>query len=133
MMTLRQMSALTVVRAREKFVVSGRMVGSPGIPAVRPHPTNRRSRTCRATASRRRSRSPEFAQLWEAHEVATTHGHEKRLRHPEVGVMDLQCQILHNLEQGQVLLVFTATPGTESYDKLQLLSVMGTQRITPDR
>ncbi len=47
--------------------------------------------------------------------------------------MDLQCQILHNLEQGQVLLVFTATPGTESYDKLQLLSVMGTQRITPDR
>jgi transcriptional regulator with XRE-family HTH domain len=77
--------------------------------------------------------SPEFAQLWEAHEVATTHGHEKRLQHPEVGVMELQCQVLHDLEQGQLLLVFTATPGTESYDKLQLLSVIGTQLITSDR
>jgi transcriptional regulator with XRE-family HTH domain len=76
--------------------------------------------------------SPEFAQLWEAHEVAVTHGHEKRLQHPEVGVMELQCQVLHDLEQGQVLLVFTATPGTESYDKLQLLAVMGTQSISSD-
>jgi transcriptional regulator with XRE-family HTH domain len=76
--------------------------------------------------------SPEFAQLWEAHEVAVTHGHEKRLQHPEVGVMELQCQVLHDLEQGQVLLVFTATPGTESYDKLQLLAVMGTQSISTE-
>lgn len=74
--------------------------------------------------------SPEFAQLWEAHEVAVTHGHEKRLQHPEVGVMDLQCQVLHDLEQGQVLLVFTATPGTESCDKLRLLTVIGTQDIS---
>ena len=46
--------------------------------------------------------------------------------------MDLQCQVLHDLEQGQVLVVFTATPGTESYDKLQLLAVMGTQSISSD-
>lgn len=65
--------------------------------------------------------------------MAVNHGHEKRLQHPEVGVMDLQCQMLHDLEQGQVLLVFTATPGTESWDKLQLLSVIGTQRIASDR
>ena len=78
------------------------------------------------------SESPEFAQLWEAHEVATTRGHEKLLQHPEVGVMELQCQVLHDLEQGQVLLVFTATPGTESYAKLQLLSVIGTQLTTSD-
>jgi hypothetical protein len=76
--------------------------------------------------------SPEFAQLWKAHEVATTHALEKRLQHPEVGVMELHCQVLHDLEQGQSLLVFTATPGTDSYDKLQLLSVIGTQRLTSD-
>jgi MmyB-like transcription regulator ligand binding domain len=76
--------------------------------------------------------SPEFARLWEAHEVATTHAQEKRMQHPEVGVMELQCQVLHDLEQGQSLLVFTVIPGTDSYDKLQLLSVIGTQRLTSD-
>lgn len=75
--------------------------------------------------------SPEFVRLWEAHEVAVTHAREKRLQHPEVGVMELQCQHLHDLDQGQSLLVFTASPGTESYDKLQLLSVIGTQRLGP--
>jgi transcriptional regulator with XRE-family HTH domain len=79
------------------------------------------------------SESPEFAQLWEAHEVGLTHDHEKRVQHPAVGVLELQCQLLHDLGQGQTLLVLTATPGTESYDKLQLLSVLGTQRVTDER
>lgn len=73
--------------------------------------------------------SPEFAQLWEAHEVAAPEPHEKRLQHPEVGVMELQCQHLYDFEQAQSLLVFTATPGTESHDKLQLLAVIGMQRF----
>lgn len=34
-------------------------------------------------------------------------------------------------EQGQTLLVLTAQPGTESYDRLKLLSVIGTQRMAP--
>lgn len=73
--------------------------------------------------------SPEFAELWGAHEVTVTHAREKRLQHPEVGVMDLQCQHLYDFDQGQTLLIFTATPGTDSYDKLQLLSVIGSQRL----
>ena len=73
--------------------------------------------------------SPEFAELWEAHEVRSTHAREKRVQHPEVGVMELQCQFLIDPEQGQTLLVLTATPGTESYDLLQLLSVIGTQSL----
>lgn len=73
--------------------------------------------------------SPEFAELWEAHEVRHTHPREKRLQHPEVGVMDMQCQILLDPEQGQTLLVLTATPGTDSHDRLQLLSVIGTQAV----
>lgn len=77
--------------------------------------------------------SPEFAQLWEAHEVRSTHPREKRLQHPEVGVMDLHCQFLVDPEQGQTLLVLTATPGTESYDRLQLLSVIGTQQLAAGR
>ncbi|MDQ7877451.1 helix-turn-helix transcriptional regulator [Microbacterium sp. QXD-8] len=79
------------------------------------------------------AQSPEFAQLWEAHEVRSTHPREKRLQHPEVGVMDMQCQFLVDPEQGQTLLVLTATPGTESYDRLQLLSVIGTQQLSAGR
>ena len=73
--------------------------------------------------------SPEFAQLWEAHEVGGGHSREKRVQHPQVGVMQLQCQFLVDPEQGQTLLVLTATPGTESYEMLQLLSVIGTQAL----
>ena len=43
--------------------------------------------------------------------------------------MELQCQFLIDPEQGQTLLVLTATPGTESYEMLQLLSVIGTQSL----
>ncbi len=75
--------------------------------------------------------SPEFAALWAEHEVRSTHAREKRLQHPEVGVMDLQCQFLIDPEQGQTVLILTATPGTDSYERLQLLSVIGTQSVAP--
>ena len=77
--------------------------------------------------------SPEFAAIWETHEVRGTQPREKRVQHPEVGVMELQCQFLVDPEQGQTLLVLTATPGTESYDLLQLLSVIGTQELASGR
>ena len=73
--------------------------------------------------------SPEFAALWEAHEVRNTHMLEKRLQHPEVGILDLACQVLVDPDQGQTLLVLTAQPGTDSYDRLRLLAVIGTQRM----
>ncbi|WP_457098803.1 helix-turn-helix transcriptional regulator [Microbacterium sp. P5_E9] len=75
------------------------------------------------------AQSPEFAAIWETHEVRGTQPREKRLQHPEVGMMELQCQFLVDPEQGQTLLVLTATPGTASYDLLQLLSVIGTQEL----
>jgi transcriptional regulator with XRE-family HTH domain len=75
-------------------------------------------------------RSPEFGEIWHDHEVGVGHGPEKRLWHPELGVLTLQCQLLHDLDQGQVLLVFTATPGTESHEKLALLAVLGRQRMS---
>lgn len=76
------------------------------------------------------ARSPEFADLWREHEVDVPHEIAKRIQHPELGVLDLHCQLLLDPDQSQALLVFTATPGTESYDRLQLLAVIGTQRIS---
>lgn len=74
--------------------------------------------------------SPEFAELWAAHDVNTVHSYEKRLQNTEVGVLTVQCQLLHDHDQGQSLIIYTATPGSESYQKLQLLSVIGVERIT---
>ena len=75
------------------------------------------------------AQSPEFAAVWATHEVATIYSFEKRIVNEEVGLLEVQCQLLHDPDQGQSLLVFTATPGTESYEKLKLLSVLGNQRI----
>lgn len=75
------------------------------------------------------NRSAEFTAVWHEHEVGVGHGSTKRLLHPELGLMTLECQVLHDLEQSQALLVFTATPGTESYEKLRLLAVIGRQSV----
>jgi transcriptional regulator with XRE-family HTH domain len=71
--------------------------------------------------------SDEFRALWNAHEIGVTPGELKHFVHPEVGAMELNCQRLEDPVQGHSLLVYTAVPGSESYEKLQLLSVIGTE------
>jgi transcriptional regulator with XRE-family HTH domain len=73
--------------------------------------------------------SEEFRRLWDAHEVGVRHVGAKRFKHPEVGELELHCQLLDDLEQQQTLLVFTATPGSVSAERLELLSVIGSQRL----
>ena len=66
--------------------------------------------------------SPEFAEIWRRHEVDVTHHNDlKRYRHAELGELELFCQRLVDPDEMQELLVFSATPGSPSYDKLQLL------------
>jgi len=74
--------------------------------------------------------SAEFRAVWAQHEVGVRYTHTKRFLHPEVGLLELACQGLLDPDQSHSLLVYTAVPGSESYDKLQLLSVLGTQRIS---
>ena len=62
--------------------------------------------------------------------MAVDFSERKRFVHPRVGTLDLHCQELIAADEGQVLLVYTATPGTEDYEKLQLLSVIGAQRFS---
>ena len=73
--------------------------------------------------------SPEFAALWRGHEVSAGSGRDKRIQHPEVGIVHVQCQHLVDPDTSQSLLVFTATPGTDDHDKLQLLGVLGDRVI----
>jgi len=57
----------------------------------------------------------------------------KVLLHPEVGSLELDCQALFTEDQCQALLVLTATPNTEAEEKLQLLTVLGTQQFSETR
>ncbi|MFF0017919.1 helix-turn-helix transcriptional regulator [Streptomyces sp. NPDC005374] len=72
----------------------------------------------------------EFAELWNRQEVGLRWSNAKRFVHPEVGRIDLYCQTLLDPDQGQSLLIFTATPGTESHDRLALLTVLGAETFT---
>jgi transcriptional regulator with XRE-family HTH domain len=65
--------------------------------------------------------SGEFAELWKQHEVAHPQELTKRIVHPKLGVLELQCQTLHDPVQMHSLLVFTAAPGTPSHAKLAAL------------
>ncbi len=76
--------------------------------------------------------SAEFAARWNEHEVGVAlTDQRKQLIHPELGLMELHCQVLLDPGQSQSLLVYTAAPGTESHEKLQLLNVIGAQRFQP--
>ncbi|MGY1746771.1 helix-turn-helix transcriptional regulator [Blastococcus sp. SYSU D00695] len=79
---------------------------------------------------RLRAASPEFVEVWERHDVGKRFEDAKTLVHPELGPIDVDCQALSTENQGQVLLVLTAAPGTEAAEKLQLLSVIGEQQFT---
>jgi transcriptional regulator with XRE-family HTH domain len=75
--------------------------------------------------------SVEFAQIWEAHGVATRFQDHKTLIHRELGAIELDCQTLYSEDQSQALLVLTAAPRSEAAQKLELLAVLGQQTFTP--
>ncbi len=77
--------------------------------------------------------SPEFVAIWDAHEVVVAHSRTKRFRHPSVGELELYCELIQSRDQQQTLIVFTAEPGSESAEKLELLAVLGSQTLDPAR
>ena len=73
--------------------------------------------------------SDEFAELWNDHRIGLRYTDRKRFTHPEVGRLDLYCQTLLDPDQTHSLLVLTATPGSDSHDRLALLAVLGAQAL----
>ncbi|MET8162684.1 helix-turn-helix transcriptional regulator [Streptomyces sp. NPDC005329] len=78
-----------------------------------------------------RASSEEFARLWEEHEVSLRHRATKRFQHPLVGLLELDCEVMLSHEHHQLLVIHTARPGTESYERLELLRVVGLQDMSP--
>jgi transcriptional regulator with XRE-family HTH domain len=69
-------------------------------------------------------RSAEFRERWQEHEIGIRPNEVKHFVHPEVGRLELHCQRLLDPDHGHTLLVYTATAGSESADRLRLLSVI---------
>lgn len=67
--------------------------------------------------------SPEFAALWELHGVAVLRRRHKRIRHPEVGLLELDCQFLVDEERSHILALFSPRPGTPTIERLTLLAL----------
>ncbi|MGC0384482.1 helix-turn-helix transcriptional regulator [Streptomyces sp. SAI-129] len=74
--------------------------------------------------------SPEFAALWADHEVAFRRDDRKRLLHPVIGLIEVNCLNLFSEDGRQRLLWFTPAVGTDSAGLLELLSVVGTQEVS---
>jgi transcriptional regulator with XRE-family HTH domain len=73
--------------------------------------------------------SEEFARLWASHQVRTARHLHKTIQHPVVGPITLNCDVLTVPDQDQHVVIFTAEPGSPSDQALQLLAVLGTQRM----
>jgi hypothetical protein len=50
--------------------------------------------------------------------------------HPAVGRLTLCCGMLHISDRDQRLILYTAEPGSTSWEALRLLKVIGTQGLT---
>lgn len=70
------------------------------------------------------AQSDEFRSVWDRHEVGVRPKRGKRFIHPEVGPIELSCQNLIDPETSHVLLVYTAVPGSDDYEKLKLLTML---------
>ncbi|GAB3494043.1 helix-turn-helix transcriptional regulator [Flexivirga lutea] len=77
--------------------------------------------------------SSQFAQLWADHEVAVRRSDEKRMIHPEVGLLDLLCEHLTSGVDGSTLVLLHPRPGSDCREKLDLLAVLGTQELGSGR
>jgi hypothetical protein len=73
--------------------------------------------------------SEEFRELWERHDVAVMRNCTKTILHPEVGPLTLASEVLLDSTGEQSLVLYTAQPGSDTADKLELLRVLGREKF----
>jgi transcriptional regulator with XRE-family HTH domain len=73
--------------------------------------------------------SPEFARLWQRHDVQTVPTLTKTFQHPAVGEITVDCDSLTLTDRDQHLVLYTAPQGTRDADALALLNVLGTESL----
>jgi hypothetical protein len=73
--------------------------------------------------------SPRFAALWAERPVEDHRVDRKCYDVPGIGRITLDCDPLEVPDDGQVLIVYSAAPGTPDAEKLDLLRVVGLQTV----
>ncbi len=69
------------------------------------------------------TRSETFRRLWGAHDVRTHGSGTKRFTHPVIGTVALAYEeLVITADPGQVLMIYTAEPGSPSAERLRLLA-----------
>ncbi|WP_369055307.1 helix-turn-helix domain-containing protein [Kineococcus terrestris] len=76
--------------------------------------------------------SAEFREVWALHEVGARRTTRKVLHHPQVGRLELECDLVVSPPSGQSLVLFRPQPGTGTAERLELLRVVGTQDLAPE-
>jgi transcriptional regulator with XRE-family HTH domain len=74
-----------------------------------------------------RDGSPEFARLWERHDVQAEPTLTKTFRHPVVGEITVDCDSLALTDRDQHLVLYSAPQGSRSAEALALLNVLGVE------
>jgi transcriptional regulator with XRE-family HTH domain len=77
--------------------------------------------------------SAEFRELWADADAGSWRSHTKTVQHPQLGELRLECDTLHVPDADQVLIVYSAAPGTPEAEALALLRVVGTQDLAAVR
>jgi transcriptional regulator with XRE-family HTH domain len=80
-----------------------------------------------------RDDSPDFARLWERHDVQAAPMLTKTFRHPAVGPITVDCDTLTLTDRDQHLVLYTAPPGSPDAEALALLAVLGSQTFDAPR
>ncbi|MFI5960386.1 helix-turn-helix transcriptional regulator [Cryptosporangium sp. NPDC051539] len=78
-----------------------------------------------------RTLSPQFAELWEGDAPVSSRepSRHKSVEHPAVGRITLDCDTLVVALDDLRIMVYTAEPGSEDADRLDLAIVLGTQAL----
>ncbi len=77
-----------------------------------------------------RRASARFAELWQARAVAVRTADRKRIDHPEVGPLTLDCDVCTVQGSDLRVIAYTAEPGSDDAEKLALLRVIGLQAMS---
>jgi transcriptional regulator with XRE-family HTH domain len=76
-----------------------------------------------------RTGSPEFARLWERHDVQAAPALTKTFRHPVVGEITVDCDALALTDRDQHLVLYSAPAGSPAAEALALLNVLGADYV----
>lgn len=78
-----------------------------------------------------RAANGQFADLWDSGAVGVHESNSKSVRHPSVGTFTVDCDVLTAPGSDVKIVAYSAPVGSDAADRLKLLTVIGTQSLTP--